>query len=133
MADLIHPDESLVPLLMRVATGDLYYHLILAPYTPTKATTLAALLAIAYGPGTQVQPADFTTSGVASNKGTIIAAPIAMPNASGGAWTAYGYFITDSGTTELYGVLEFDTPVAVPNGSSMNITPILGDSSFYPV
>lgn len=133
MSELIHPDAALVPLLKRIAAGDLKYSLFFANVTPTKASVLSDFTTGDHSTPVVVVEADFTLDGVAGHKGTIIAAPIALPNDTVSAQTAYGYFIMNSAGTELLGALRFATPVAMAVSDTHNVTPILGDSSFYPV
>lgn len=132
MSELVHPDVALVPILKRIATGDLKYALYSANVTPSKASVLSDFTGSYYTPRITVEVADFTTEGVSGNKGAIIAAPITLTNADTSTMTAYGYFIMNDAEDELLGALRFGSPVSIPVSGTHNITPILGDSSLYP-
>lgn len=130
----IYPDVGLIPILELWASNDLHFWLFSNNATIDRAITLAGLTAAAFvavNPIT-VAAADFTLSGIANHKATILAAPIAFVNTSGGVQSAYGYYVTDTGDAVLYAAARFDSaPVAKLDGESWNVTPVLGDFSEF--
>lgn len=129
--NLVHPDATLVNLLKLIATPTLRYRIFVRNVTIDRATVLADFgIGFERGP-IDVNVADFTLSGVASHKGTIIAPPVAIVDTSGIPETLYGYYVTDVAGTMLLACAKFDTPIVAPGNESTTIVPILGDSSAY--
>ena len=131
----IHPNISLVPLLQRMAVGDLHYHLFTLPNTePTLAAVLADFTEEA-GTGyavVTVALADFTTTGVAGNQGYIIAGNIAFTPGAATTFTDYGYYITDDTDAILLAFGFFDAgPIVTVNPATLVLTPKLGNNSKY--
>lgn len=130
----VYPDEGLVPLLERLTADDLVFHLYTNDMTPVKASVLADFTEQA-GDGyaeITVVAADWTLSGVAGHQGTLLAAPIAF-TAAGGAWTIYGYYITNTAGTKVLWAARLDSaPVTVPDTESLLIVPVVGDFSQFP-
>jgi len=128
----IYPDVGLIPLLRRIVTPDLVYHLYVNNFTPDRDTELADLTEMSASGYSEitVDDSDFTLEGVAAHVGSLLASPIAFVNASGGALDAYGYFVTNAAGTELLACARFDSaPVNKADGESWLVTPIVGDFS----
>ena len=128
----IYPDVGLVPALQRIATPSVHVHLYQNDVTPDRDTVLGDLTECAFtGYATRDVPvADFTLTGVVAHVGGIQALPVANTNASGGAVTVYGYFITDETDAILLAVARDDAaPVSVPVGDPYLVVPILGTYS----
>jgi len=128
----IYPDVGLIAILTRIVTPSLVYHLFTNNVVPDRDTELADLTEMAASGYVEIVVDDsaFTLDGVAGHVGSLLAAPIAFENTSGGALDAYGYFVTNVAGDELLAVARFDSaPVNKDDGQSWLVTPIVGDFS----
>lgn len=128
----IYPDVGLVPWLLRMAVGDLLYHLFVNNVTPNRETVLADLTEASWSgyAAIGVPAADWTLSAVIAHVGTIQTPPIVFDNASGSNQSAYGYYVTDALGLELLAIGRFDgAPLTKPTGSAFVLTPTLSDLS----
>ena len=129
--NLIHPDATLVPNLLRLATPSLNYHIFVGDVACDRNTVLADFGGGGNWGPVNVPVASFTLTGVAAHKGTIVAPPITLTDPVPSAGTAYGYYVTDETDAILIACARFDTPIPFLAGGSLNLIPILGDSSAY--
>lgn len=128
----IYPDEGLVSQLMRIMGDDVKYHLYTNDITPDRATVLADFTEAAFTgyAAVTVEAADFTIDGVSAHVGYIQAPPITFTNGSGVDQDAYGYYVTDAGSTEVLAAGRFDAaPVTKADGDAWSVIPVWGDSS----
>lgn len=131
----IHPDVGLVPLLLRmVGTSTWIYKLYVSNVTPDRSTVLSDLTELSgvsgYSPIT-LSASDFSLNGVSSHKGFALAGTISWTLGSG-AFSVYGFFVTDSGGTQLLAVGRFDdAPISLISGAVVEMTPSVGDSSRF--
>lgn len=129
----IYPDAALVPILQIFVANKFHYHLFNNNVTIDQSTTLGALTeesTFGYS-SILVSGTDFTSSGVTSHIGSMVAAPISWTPA-GGNWTLYGYYVTDTTDANLLFAGNFDgAPVTVLDGIPFLLTPIVGDFSKY--
>lgn len=130
----IHPDVSLTEMLLRMAAGDLHYHLFEDNITPDRETEIADLNEPGFGLGYVVEivtAADFTLTGVAAHHGSIAAAPLGFLNQTGQA-DVYGYYVTDTTDAVLLAVGRFDAaPHVWVTGVPLMVWPVFGDSSQF--
>lgn len=129
----VYPNEGLLKLLLRLVADDVVFHLYKNNVTPVKGSVLADFDEVdTFGyTSITVVAADWTTSGVAGDQGTLLAAPIAF-TAAGGAWTVYGYYVTDLAGAEVLWAARFDSaPITVASGASQLVIPIVGDFSQF--
>ncbi len=127
------PDSGLVDFLLRVANGDLHYHLFSNNVSITKSTVLGGLTEVSGPSGYAtilVAAGDFSLTGVTGHIGSIQGAPISW-TLGADASHVYGYYITDTGNTKLLGAANFDTPYDLAAGAVIPVVPILGDSSLF--
>lgn len=123
----IYPDEGLLPLLDRMLTASVQYHLFENNVTPDRDTVLGDLTEVStFGYAAQtVALAGWTLQSVAGHVGTFQAAPLAFTPA-GGAWSVYGYYVTSVAGGVLLAVGRFDgAPIAVPDGVPILVNPIM--------
>lgn len=128
----IYPDAGLIPILRRIVTPSVVYHLYTNNVTPDRDTVLGDLTEMTAAGYVEitVDDSDFSLDGVAAHVGSLLAAPIAFENTSGGALDAYGYFATNAAGDELLAVARFDAaPVNKADGEAWLVTPIVGDFS----
>lgn len=130
---VIVPDAGLLPLLARITQGPdgyVYYRLFTNNVTITRATVFGDLVEAAWS-GYAFVPltaTDFTIQVVSGHQGTFIAPPFSWGNSSGGDQTAYGYFVTNVGNTQLLWAANFDNmPATIPDGGGLLTVPIIGD------
>jgi len=128
---LLHPDDSLIPILKRMIGDGLKYWIFSVDIPIDLDTTLADVTAAAtFGP-VEVEAADFDEDTVSNHKGTTVAEKITLTNNTGNLVTCRGYFITNVGEDTLIGVAKFDSPKDVPMLGTIDLYPILGDQSQY--
>ncbi len=128
----IYPDVGLIPILRRIVTPSVVYHLFVNDVTPDRDSVLGDFTEMTASGYAEivVDEADFTLDGVTAHIGSLLAAPIAFENTSGGALDAYGYFATNAAGDELLACARFDSaPVNKEDGESWLVTPIVGDFS----
>lgn len=126
----VYPDAALVPLLERIVADGVRYHLFTNDITPDADTELIDFIEATWEDyaSVLVDGADFSLNGVTANRGTILAAPISIEQTGVGTNSAYGYYVTDSGSTVLLAAARFDSaPVNKDQGEHWVITPIFGD------
>lgn len=135
MAQQIHPDESLIPLMRRVVAGNVVYHLYTNDLTPDKDTVLADFDEVGSGPGyvpIEVDEADFVLEGVSGHAGLLIALPIEFM-VVGAVGDVYGFFATNVAGDELLACGRFDgAPLNLDVGSRVTVWPMFGDTSKFP-
>jgi len=130
---IVIPDAALVNLLLRMAgngQSGVDFHLFVNNHTVTVATILADMSEATWSGYAAVNVAytDYTIQSVSAHQGTIIAPPFSWGNSSGTGQTAYGYFVTQTGSAVLLWAANFDSPPAtVPNGGGLATVPIIGD------
>lgn len=130
----LHPDSALVPLLLNMVVNSVIFHLYTAP---TVEPDLDAVIGdfteentFSYAPIT-VDPADFTTQGVSGHQGFITAGDITFTPV-GGAWTVYGYYVTDAVTGDLLAFGFFDgAPFVATSINPVVLTPKMGNNSKF--
>ena len=130
----IYPDASLSWHVGRAINVDWVYHLFTNNLTPDRDTVLGDFTEAAWT-GYAVDTAyttDWTMRAVASHKGSAEATDVTFNNTSGGDQVAYGYYVTDTGGTQLIQCGRFDdAPVTIPDGDSYSFTPRHGDRSGF--
>ena len=130
----IHPNASLVPLLQLQVASDVKIKLYTNDLTPGVGTVLGDFTEQGSGTGyaaITVAAADFSLTGVSGNIGTVQASPVTF-TASGGAWTVYGYYVTNTGNDKLLAAARFDgAPITVPDGGTRVVVPIFSLQSRY--
>lgn len=132
----IYPDNGLVWMLQQVVQGtssNFNLHLFTNNIVPSLADTVGTYTdpGHSFNSPTQLGAGDFPSSGVAAHQGYITGPPVVFTNTTGSSQTVYGYFVTDPTNTYVFASAAFDTPVVVPNGGSIPVIPVLGDSSYY--
>lgn len=135
MANQIHPDASLIPLLLRVVSPSVVYRLFVNDIDIDADTVIGDFEEpagnAAYDPAV-VDLAAFSLNSVAAHKGTVKAAPVALAMDQQDDVTVYGYFVVDLDYSMLFAALKFDVPVSLDaSGASIPIVPIFGDESRY--
>jgi hypothetical protein len=129
-------DNGLIGILQRFAATGFHFHLYTNAATINQSILLAGLtecVATGYAKVT-VAASAFTLVGLASNNGSIMAAPIGFgTNTSGASVNCYGYYVTDESDTVLLAAAQFDSaPVVVANGATFPVVvPVFGDFSQY--
>lgn len=137
---LIFPDGGLIYMLQRLAgntsdaTDGLRWLVFTNNVTPGRATVLADLTIDDVNfPDFQLDSTDLSTTGVASDVGSIQGAVINFVNGSGGALNVYGYAVLDPSSTLLIAAARLDTaPTSVAAGASLPALPILYSRSYLP-
>lgn len=128
----VYPDESFALWLTRMLAGGFTYHLFTNNVTPDRDTVAADLTEAAWTGyvDIDVDDTDFGMPSVAGHIGAAVAPDIAFVNASGGSQSAYGYYVTAQGDTEILLAVRFDSaPVAQDDGDSWLVTPRVGSAS----
>jgi len=130
--NVIFPDPSLVWMLRQVVGVGVRYHLYRNNHTPGLSDTLADYLEANYSGYASifVPAANWILGNVAGHVGLLQAAPINFPNTSPTPATVYGYFVTDTGGTQLVLSARFDlSPFVIGTGDFCPVTPLLGSYS----
>lgn len=125
-----YPDAALVPILQRFLAGDFHYHLYTNNLTPDDASVLGDFTEAAWGgyAAQTVVAADFSLTGVSAHVGGVTGLPVTFTNSSGGDQSAYGYYVTNTGNTQLLACARFDAaPVLKHNTESWLVIPTFGD------
>lgn len=94
--------------------------------TYTEMGAVEAYAAKSLAPGSWAAPVAGTGSGTSLSNKASISYPqqVWTADGTGGSVTVYGYFITDSGGTNLVGAEKFPAPVTVSiNGDVIKVTP----------
>lgn len=129
----LYIDDGLVWCLQQIANAagaGMYWRLYTSNTTPAKGDTLATYTLAATGWGRiQVPVGSFTLTQVAADIGSIQAPNIVFTNTTGGTINVYGYVIYEPTGNKLVAAARFDTaPIAVLNGGTLVVTPVLGDA-----
>lgn len=129
----IYPDVALTPILARIVTPSVRFHLFDNDITPGLGTVLSDFHEMGSGEGyasVLVLAADFSLSGVTAHIASMLAAPISFLKTSGTPADAYGYFATDDAGTVLLWAARFDSaPLTRSPGGSWIVTPTVQDFS----
>lgn len=126
-------DDGLIFCLKQIADAagsGMYWRLFSSNTTPTKDDVLGdyTLVSTTWG-RIQVDLADFTLEQVAAHVASIQANNIVFTNTSGVSVNVYGYVVYEPTGDKLVAAARFDSaPLAVPDGGTVVVTPILGDA-----
>lgn len=136
MASIVYPDAGLIPLATRLLTSTVRYHLFDNNATVNRDTVLGDFAEggfAGYAP-INVVLADWVLQAVVAHHGVNQAAPINFVNTDATTpHNVFGYYVTDTGSTELLWALKFDgVRVILPAGGLLPITPFFGDYSVNP-
>lgn len=129
--NLVFPDQGLQYWMQQMLATGIDLHLFVNNVTITQSTLLSALTEATWT-GYAVVPLAFGswTFSVAGHTGIAIAGPQSFSNSSGSAQTAYGWYLTDSGSSMLLAGGQFDgAPVSIPDGGTQIVIPSVGDIS----
>jgi hypothetical protein len=129
----VYPDDALKTLLKMVTAGDVHYHLYTNDIAVDEDTLLSDFVE-QVGDGyavVTVHGADWLAPTVTAGVAVRTAPPISFLPTTG-AWTLYGYYVTDSTDAFLLWGGRFDgAPVTQAIADPLVMIPVVGDQSKF--
>jgi hypothetical protein len=126
------PDEGLIKMLQLIAANNLKLHVFTNNITPSESSTLAGCTEAAWSgyAAITLSSGSWVSLGVSGHVGALAYPVCTFTNSSGSPVTAYGWYITDNGSTMLIAIGLFDgSPITIAASGTYSFIPTLGDLS----